>query len=121
MTTLAWAGVLVLGGFGAIARFLLDGAISQRVDRDFPVGTLVINLTGAFVLGLLTGAAVSGTAGVLVGTATIGSYTTFSTWMLETDRLVEDAEGRHATVNVVLSLVVGVLAAAAGRAIGTQL
>jgi CrcB protein len=121
VTPLAWLGVLVLGGLGAIGRFLVDGATTQRVGRAFPVGTLVINLTGAFVLGLLTGAAVSGTAGVLLGTATIGSYTTFSTWMLETQRLVEDAEGRHAIINIVLNLVAGVLVAAAGRAIGMHL
>jgi fluoride exporter len=121
VSDLAWAGVLVLGGLGAIARFLLDAVISQRVGRDFPVGTLAINMSGAFVLGLLTGVGASGDLSVLAGTATIGSFTTFSTWMLETHRLVEDGERRYATVNIVISLVVGVLAAAAGRAIGTNL
>ena len=121
MTTIDWAAVLVLGGLGALARFLVDAVVSQRVGRDFPAGTLLINLTGAFLLGLLSGAAVTGTASVLAGTATIGSYTTFSTWMLETHRLVEDAERREATINVAVSVVFGVAAAAAGRAVGVQL
>ena len=121
MTTLDWVAVLILGGLGALARFLVDAVVSQRVGRDFPAGTLFINLTGAFVLGLLSGAAVTGTASTIAGTATIGSYTTFSTWMLETHRLVEDAERRDATINITVSIVLGVAAAAGGRAIGAQL
>jgi len=121
VSDLTWAGVLVLGGLGAVARFLLDAVTSQRVGRDFPAGTLAINLSGAFLLGLLTGAGASGNSSVLAGTATIGSFTTFSTWMLETHRLVEDGDRRDAIVNVVVSLAVGLLAAAAGRAIGGQL
>jgi CrcB protein len=118
MSAWAWAGVAVLGGAGAIARFLIDGRISQRLGGDFPLGTLTINLTGSLLLGLLTGLALSGEALVLVGTATLGSYTTFSTWMLETQRLAEDGEVRAAAVNAWLSVIVGVAAAALGRAIG---
>jgi CrcB protein len=118
---LGWTGVVLLGGTGAIARFLVDTAISQRFGRNFPAGTLAINLSGAFVLGLLTGARASGSLLVLAGTTTIGSYTTFSTWMFETHRLFEDAERRDAALNIIVSLCSGLLAAAAGRAIGTQL
>jgi fluoride exporter len=57
---------------------------------------------------------------VLVGTATIGSYTTFSTWMLETQRLAEEGDLRNAVPNVLLSTVLGVAAAALGRAIGAH-
>jgi CrcB protein len=81
-----WVGVGLLGGAGAMSRLLLDGAIASRVGGAFPLGTLLVNLGGALVLGLLDGLAVGGTALVLLGTATIGSYTTFSTWMLETRR-----------------------------------
>jgi CrcB protein len=115
-----WAGVVVLGGLGAIGRFLLDAIISGRAGSDFPFGTLAVNLSGAFLLGLLTGIALEGDALVLAGAATLGSYTTFSTWMLETHRLAEDGELALAAANAVLSLAVGVGAAALGRALGAH-
>jgi CrcB protein len=116
-----WLGVAVLGGMGACGRFLLDSVVAARVRGDFPVGTLTVNASGALLLGLLTGLAVQGNLLMLAGTATLGSYTTFSTWMLETHRLAEDGEGASAIVNVLLSLAVGVGAAALGKAIGGQL
>jgi CrcB protein len=115
-----WVGVAVLGGVGASIRFAVDGAIGSRVTGSFPAGTFVINLTGALALGLLDGLAVSGTALVLAGTATLGAYTTFSTWMLESHRLTEDAEPRRALLNILVSLIVGVGAAAAGHALGAH-
>jgi CrcB protein len=121
MSWAVWVGVAVLGGVGATSRFLLDGAVAARAGWTFPAGTLVINLSGALLLGLLDGLAVSGTLLVLVGTATLGSYTTFSTWMLETQRLTEDGAVRLAALNVALSLAAGVGAAALGRAIGLGL
>ena len=121
MSAGVWIGVALLGGVGACARFLLDSLIAARAGRDFPVGTLTINASGSLLLGLLTGLAVEGNLLVLAGTATLGSYTTFSTWMLETHRLAEDGEGGSAIVNIVLSLAIGVGAAALGRAIGAGL
>jgi CrcB protein len=121
MSVLVWTGVVVIGGFGAVLRFLVDGAIGSRLGRDFPFGTLVVNLSGAFVLGLLTGLALDSDAALLAGTAAVGSYTTFSTWMLESQRLGEEREVRGAAVNVVVSLAVGIAAAAAGKAIGARL
>jgi CrcB protein len=118
MSAAVWIGVAVLGGVGALGRFLLDGWISARVASGLPVGTLVVNVSGALLLGLLTGIALTGNAMVLVGSATIGSYTTFSTWMLETHRLGEDGRGRDAAVNVIASVAIGLGAAALGRAIG---
>jgi CrcB protein len=115
-----WVGVAALGGVGACGRFLLDLVIAARATGSFPVGTLTVNASGALLLGLLTGLAVEGNLLVLAGTATLGSYTTFSTWMLETHRLAEDGEGRNAILNVVLSLAIGVGAAALGRAIGAN-
>jgi fluoride exporter len=115
-----WAGVALLGGIGAITRFVLDGLISSRVGRGFPLGTFVINATGALLLGLLTGLAVTGDTLVLAGAATLGSFTTFSTWMFESHRLTENAELPGALVNILLSLAVGVGAAALGRMIGAH-
>lgn len=118
MSAWTWVGVALLGGLGAIARFVVDGGIGSRVASSFPLGTFVINISGSLLLGLLAGLALSGDALVLAGTATLGSYTTFSTWMLESQRLAEDAEPALALANVLVSLLAGVGAAALGHAIG---
>ena len=115
---LVWLGVGVLGGMGSIARFLVDGAVASRAGGRFPTGTFIVNLSGAVLLGLLVGLALEGDALLLAGTAVLGSYTTFSTWLFETHRLAEDGQRLVMAANVVLSLVLGVAAAAAGRAIG---
>jgi fluoride exporter len=117
----AWVGVAVLGGLGALLRFLLDGAVSGRLGRDLPFGTLVVNLAGALLLGFLAGITLTGDALVLAGTATLGSFTTFSTWMFETQRLVEDGESRGALANALISLAAGIGAVALGRFAGGQL
>jgi fluoride exporter len=121
MSAPAWICVAILGGLGSLARFLLDRAISSRGASNFPLGTLAVNSSGAFVLGVLTGLALSGEALLLAGSATIGSYTTFSTWMLETHRLGEDGQVAAGMSNVVASVVVGLGAAALGRSIGAAL
>jgi CrcB protein len=113
-----WIGVALLGGLGACGRFLLDGAIAARA---FPFGTLAVNVSGAFALGVLAGAGVSSDAYLLAGTATLGSYTTFSTWMFETQRAAEDGRSGVAVANVVVSVALGLGAAALGRAIGGRL
>lgn len=121
MNVLVWSGVVLIGGAGSVLRFLVDGVVSSRTGRAFPYGTLVVNLTGALILGLLTGMALTGSAALLAGTAAVGSYTTFSTWMLETQRLTEERQTIPATLNVLLSLVLGVAAAALGTMIGSTL
>ena len=121
MSAPAWIGVAIVGSLGSLARFLLDGAVSARSPSSFPLGTLAVNASGAFILGLLTGLALSGEALTLAGSATIGSYTTFSTWMFETERLAEERERSRAWANVLVSLVLGVAAAALGRLIGEHL
>ncbi len=121
MSVWVWAAVAGAGGLGAVLRFGLDGAIKRRTRGDFPLGTLTINLSGAFALGLLTGLALTGDALLIAGTAGIGAYTTFSTWMLETHRLATGGARRAATINIVLSIVAGVAAAALGRLVGRAL
>ena len=118
MSAWVWVAVAALGGIGATLRFVLDGAIGARVASSFPLGTLFINASGALALGVLAGLAAGGQTLVLAGGATLGSFTTFSTWMFESQRLTEDADLLGALVNIVLSLAVGVGAAALGHAIG---
>ena len=121
MSMLVWAGVVVIGGAGSVLRFYVDGIVASASGRDFPYGTLAVNLSGAVLLGLITGLAVTGDAALLAGTAAVGSYTTFSTWMLESQRLTEERQYRKAVLNIVVSLVLGVAAAALGRLIGAHL
>jgi CrcB protein len=121
MSLAAWVAVAVLGSVGSIARFLLDGAVSSRTTGAFPLGTLAVNASGALVLGVLDGVALSGQALTLAGSATIGSYTTFSTWMLETHRLGEDGRLPAGAANVLVSVAVGLGAALLGRTIGGAL
>lgn len=121
MSPLVWGGVVAIGGLGSVLRFLVDGAVSRRTGRSFPYGTLVVNLTGAAVLGVLTGLALDRETALLAGTAAVGSYTTFSTWMFETQRLGEDRQVRFLTANLLVSLVAGVAAAALGQWIGARL
>lgn len=111
----------LLGGLGAIARFLVDGAVSARAGRDFPFGILAVNLSGTFVLGLLAGLALHGDAYRLAGGGLIGAYTTFSTWVFDSQRLGEEGRARLATVNLAGSLVLGLAAIWLGRLAGTAL
>ena len=116
MNMLVWAGVVLIGGAGSVIRFLADGAVQG--GRDFPLGTLVVNVSGAVILGLLAGLALGHDAALLAGTAAVGSYTTFSTWMLETQRLTEERQHGKAAINVAASLAAGVAAAALGQLLG---
>lgn len=121
MSPLEWVAVAAIGGASALARFFVDGIVAPRVGGDFPAGTLAVNASGAFLLGLLAGLALSGESLLLAGTASIGSYTTFSTWMLETQRLTEAGDEINAGANLFVSIGVGLGAAALGRVIGSNL
>jgi fluoride exporter len=114
----AWLGVALLGGVGANARFLVHTVVSARVGSGFPFGTLVVNASGSLLLGVLAGVSLSGDALVLAGGATLGSYTTFSTWMLETELLASSGRRKAALLNVLVSVALGVGAVALGRAVG---
>jgi CrcB protein len=92
--------------------------VSSLVPGSFPYGTLVVNLSGALLLGFLSGLALSPHLALLVGTAFVGSYTTFSTWMLETQRLAEERQLWPAVANIVVSVVFGLAAAWLGTWLG---
>jgi fluoride exporter len=118
---LIWLGVLVAGGIGSVLRFVVDGAVARRMARSYPFGTLTVNVSGAVLLGLISNLALSRHAAVLAETAFIGSYTTFSTWMLETQRLGEERQVSYAVTNVVVSMALGMAAALLGQWIASQL
>ena len=121
MTAVIWFGVSLMGGLGAVARFSVDRAVTKRVGRPFPFGTLVVNLSGALLLGFLAGLALSPHLALLAGTGFVGSYTTFSTWMLETQRLAEERQVVSAFANIAVSVVLGLAAAWLGQSIGAAL
>jgi CrcB protein len=133
---LLWAGVALLGGIGAVARFLVSAAVARRTAGWFPYGTLVVNLSGSALLGLVVGSALHGDALTLVAGGLLGSYTTFSTWMLDSERLAArggiSSSGhrkrrRMGGVTVALvanlggSLLLGLAAVALGRALAEAL
>jgi CrcB protein len=120
-TVLVWSGVALVGGIGSVLRFLIDRAVARRAARAFPFGTLVVNISGAALLGFLAGLALSKDAALLAGTAFVGAYTTFSTWMLETQRLSEERQTLTALANIVVSVVLGMAAALFGRWVAGKL
>jgi CrcB protein len=118
-------GVAGAGAVGALARWGLATAIGTRLS-GFPWGTLVVNVTGSFLLGLvfvlLTERIESSPATRLtLTTGLLGAYTTFSTFSLETFRLLEDGAYGAAALNVVGNLVLGLVAVAVGVALGRAL
>lgn len=114
---------VALGGVvGAPARYLLDRYVAGRITSDFPWGTFTINISGSFVLGLLTGLDLRGHLApvleALFATGFCGAYTTFSTWSFETVRLLEEGDYAEAATNALASLALGLGAAVIGLAIG---
>jgi fluoride exporter len=110
--------VALAGALGAPARYLVERMISDRRGRHFPWGTLVVNISGSFTLGFITGLALyhglATTPKAVVGTGFIGAYTTFSTFAYETVDVAERDSARRAGTYAVGSIVAGVAAATLG-------
>ncbi len=111
-------GLVIAGAVGAPLRYLVDGLVLDRSGGTFPFGTAVINITGSFLLGLLTGMALyhgfPTTSKIVLGSGFCGSFTTFSTFAFETVRLAEEGGRRDAVKNTLLNLGAGTIAAAVG-------
>ncbi|MDN4598100.1 fluoride efflux transporter CrcB [Leifsonia virtsii] len=122
MTVLLVIAVGLAGGVGAVARLVLDGLLRARVRVSFPLGTTVINVTGSFLLGLVTGLAlVHGLPPewrAVLGTGFLGGYTTFSTASYETVRLAQQRRYRAALMNGVGMLALALAAAGLGLWLG---
>jgi CrcB protein len=110
--------VALAGGLGAATRFVVDGLIRGRWSRVFPLATVLINVSGSALLGLLAGAlayrSMPSTAYVVAAVGFCGGYTTFSTAMVETVRLAQQGDYRRAVANALGTLVLAVGAAALG-------
>ena len=118
-------GLLVAGGCGALLRYEVELAVRRRLGPAFPCGTLLINVSGSFVLGLLVGLAehrgVRPAVVTVLGTGLLGAYTTFSTFTFDTVGLTERGRAGAAAANLGASLVLGLGAAALGLAVGHAL
>jgi CrcB protein len=109
----------VLAVIGATLRSLIDRELSARTRSAFPTGIFAINLTGALALGVLAGAGVAGWPLRLAGAALLGSYTTFSTWIVDTGAMARAGARRPAAANLVGSAALGLAAVSVGWAIGS--
>ena len=115
------ASLFLAGALGAPSRYLLDGFVQSRTHRVFPWGTFVINISGSFVLGVITGWGLYHGLGnlprVAIGTGFLGAFTTFSTFSYETIRLLEEGSVVESSLNAIGSVVTGLAAAATGLAL----
>ncbi|GEB24610.1 fluoride efflux transporter CrcB [Brevibacterium sp. BDJS002] len=122
MTPLIFIALALAGGIGTAARMLLDGIIKSRVSSGIPWGTIVINVSGSLVLGLLTGLAsdqiLPESWHLVIGTGFLGGYTTFSTASFETVRLIQERRWALSLFNCLGTLVLATAAAGLGLWIG---
>jgi CrcB protein len=113
--------VALLGGLMAVARFGLDALLSEHPAQPFPLGILAVNLLGALVAGVAAGSALSGEGYTILAGGVTGSFTTFSTWMLDSERLRESGRAELAWLNIGLSFLAGYAAVALGHWLGGAL
>jgi CrcB protein len=107
------------GAVGALSRYLFSGFVQERLDSDLPLGTLAVNLSGAFLVGMVVGIDNLQSTGTLMVAGFLGGFTTFSTWMIETVRLGIPPLRSRALFNVAVTLVAGVGLAAFGYSLTT--
>ena len=124
MNRLVWY-VAIGSGIGGATRLLVGNFIQQRIGISFPLGTLVINITGSFILGFvlryaLAAPDMSPAIRALLTTGFCGGYTTFSTFSFETATLIEDGRYERASLYILLSVGVALLATFAGFASARQ-
>jgi len=109
--------VAVGGAAGSLVRYSLGKFISERSSTDFPIGTFIINITGAILLGVISTIGVSSNMMLLLGDGFFGAYTTFSTFMFEGFNLFEEKQKLNALIYILFSIILGIV----GYALGTQI
>lgn len=124
MTRVVWY-VAFGSAVGGVVRLLLSGYIQQRVGEAFPLGTMVINITGSFLLGFLIRFAlgtpdISPEIRAMLTTGFCGGYTTFSTYSYETATLIEDGRYERASLYILLSVAIALLGVFVGFAAARQ-
>ncbi len=110
--------LVAAGGVGAGARYVIDLALTALVGARFPWGTLAINVVGSFALGLLAGAVSDATVLAVVGAGLLGGFTTFSSVAAASAVMLRERRSRAAIANTIGTLVLTLIAAAAGLALG---
>ncbi len=123
LATIGWAGVIGgAGALGALVRYLLGRLVARRTGSPFPWATLLINVTGAFLIGLLAGLTTRHVVAPLVqtilATGFLGGYTTFSTLSWEATQLLHKGSRRQGVLYLAGTFVPGLLAAALGLWLG---
>jgi CrcB protein len=115
---------LVIGGAaGTVARYLLGGAVYKLMGTGFPYGTLIVNISGCFILGILAALSdkkfmLSPDARMLLMIGFCGAFTTFSTLIFETDSLVRNGQMIRAFGNIFASVILGFILFRVGTFIG---
>jgi len=109
------------GTFGGLCRFQLGKIISQKSKTAFPIGTFIINITGAILLGILTSINMGNNVYLILGDGFLGAYTTFSTFMYEGFNLFQDNEKLNAFVYILSTLILGIIGYVVGYEIGKLL
>lgn len=117
--------IAIFGAIGTLARYVLQGVVQVRTGSAFPYGTLVVNLSGCFLLGLIgqftmNRLVISPDWRVAIAVGFFGGYTTFSSFGWETAKMLEDGEWLRATTYVSASVVAGLLLSVAGIRIANK-
>ncbi|MBA2679418.1 MAG: fluoride efflux transporter CrcB [Ktedonobacteraceae bacterium] len=113
------------GSLGALSRYLISRFVAERISKEFPLGTLLINVSGSFVIGLLFAltarAMISSTLQLILATGFLGGYTTFSTMSWEIIQLVRGGDRAASVLYLGASVVLGLAAAALGLLLGWRI
>ncbi|KJC63003.1 fluoride efflux transporter CrcB [Agreia bicolorata] len=125
MTPLLFLALSAAGGIGSVLRLIVDGTIKAHTRTTFPIGTMIINVTGALLLGFVTEIALRDILPdawrLIIGTGLLGGYTTFSTASFESVRLIQQRRYLSALANSLGMLGLTIAAALTGAALGSLL
>jgi len=112
--------LLAVGGAaGSLVRYSLGKFISEKSKHSFPIGTFIINITGALLLGVVSTIGVGNNITLLIGDGFLGAYTTFSTFMYEGFNLFQEKEKLNAFIYILCTLILGTVGYAIGSKIGS--